>query len=289
MILAPVLLSFALETPPADAVPWRKDIPQALAHAEEQGAPLLILFNATPCGRYILPGETDHLGRRVQGDYINDCDRMEVDVWSHASVREKASRFVPVLTTLRTLNDRYHVATTPTAILADPWGNEIVRLVGYTPRNAVERILGAIPRDFRPASEAARAARDNPQDIEALVQLAHFYEKAALPEFAGRYYDRALATDAARKDGGQRRPLVIARGTNLLLLGKAAEAAALFRADAENSEAPEGDAVLFGWLVAELQQGRRKDAERAFRDLLRLHPESRYLAKAKEHLGKPES
>jgi hypothetical protein len=275
-------LTAADETAP---IRWRQDIPQALTEAEEHGRPLLVRFQGTPCGRWILPGERDALGRRVQGDYITDCDRMENEVWSHASIMRAAARFVPVLTTLRTLNDRYNVVTSPTVIFADPWGNEIVRLVGYTRREVVERVLEAVPNEFSAAEGPGRALQRDPHDATAFARLARFYESAGLREFADRFYERALLTDAVRLDGSERRRLVVARGTNLLGVGKAAEAADLFRKEAESEKRADlGDVLLFGWMMAELRQGRLKDAERPFNELVRRFPASRYAARAKENM-----
>src|SRR5687768_6577984 len=167
---------------PAPAIPWRKDIPQALGEAEERRLPLLIRFDVDPCGRYVLPGETDELGRRVQGEIdLSECDRMQRDVWSSSAIAQSSARFVPILTgdtALRTLNKRYNVLSTPTLLLADPWGNEIVRLVGYVEGAVVQRVMEAIPADFRAIEAHGRALREDPQNLGATEALARFYESA---------------------------------------------------------------------------------------------------------------
>ena len=281
------MLAPAAQTP---AIPWRKDIPQSLAEAEERRRPLLIRFDVDPCGRYVLPGETDELGRRVQGEIdLTECDRMERDVWSSPAIAQSSARFVTILTgdtALRTLNKRYNVVSTPTVLLADPWGNEIVRLVGYVERTVVQRVIDAIPTDFRVIEAHARALRGDPQNVEATERLARFYESAGLREFAARYYARGLLTEAARRDAVVRRRLFVGHGTNLMMMAKNAEASTVFRnAFEEDRDGPGGDVLLFGWMMAELQQARIKEAERPYRELLARFPDSKYTAKAKENFA----
>jgi Tetratricopeptide repeat len=269
------------------AIPWRLDSPQAFADAEAQAKPALLLFR-TGCGRASTPGAADALGRSVHGSDTPDCDAMEQDVWSHPDVVLAVQRFVPIQTgegSDQTLNVRYNVVK-PTLVLADPWGNEIVKLVGYTPRDRVLRILNALPRDFAPLQPAGLALRQDRERFAALTAAAAFYEAAGLREFADRYYQQAQASPDARADASARRSAVIAQGMNLMQLGKHAEAAGVFeRALRQSPDGPMADALLLGRVLAEAQQGRRKDAERAFEELRRRFPDSPYTAKAREQLG----
>jgi hypothetical protein len=269
------------------SIPWRLDSPQALTDAEAQGKPALLLFR-TGCGRTSTPGQADDRGRSVHGSEMPDCDAMEQDVWSHPDVVLAVQRFVPIQTgegSERVLNVRYNVVK-PTLVLADPWGNEIVKLVGYIPRDRVLRILNAVPRDFAALRPAGLALRVDGERFAALTAAAAFYEGAGLREFADRYYQHALASADTRADATARRSAVIAQGMNLMQLGKHAEAADLFaRALRESPDGPMADALMLGQVLAEMQRGKRKDAERAFEELRRRFPDSPYTAKAKEHLG----
>jgi len=299
-----LLAAIAAADAPARAIPWGRDHGAAASAAEEKRAPLLIHFRSDDCARTDVGGSvpagtapgnappetarsTSGLGGRSVGEATSDCDAMEDTVWSNAAVVEAAARFVPVMagdTSDRTLTRRYEAATMPTTLLADPWGNEIVRLVHYVDAPRIIRILNAIPRDFSTLSPVAVALRRDPGDGETLLKAAAFYEGARLPEIAEKYYERAAGSDAARADAALRARTALPRGTNLLRMGKPADAASIFRGAADSApQAPGADAILFGWMMAELHQGKVKEAERPYRDLLARFPESKYAAKAKEN------
>jgi hypothetical protein len=287
------------------SIPWQRDHGAAAIAAEEKRSPLLIHFRTDDCERTEVggsapvgttPGNAPETPRSAAGpgghsvgDATTDCDAMEETVWSNAVVADAAARFVPVLTgdtSDRALTRRYEAATMPTTLIADPWGNEIVRLVHYVDAPRLLRILNAIPRDFSPLQPAALALRRDPRDADALLKAAVFYEGARLPEIAEKYFERATASDLARADAAVRARIGLARGTNLLRMGKPAEAAGVLRATAEGApQAPGADAILFGWMMAELQQGRVKEAERPYRQLLARFPASKYAAKAKENFA----
>jgi tetratricopeptide (TPR) repeat protein len=291
----------------AAAIPWERDHRAAFTAAEERRAPLLVHFRSDHCER-TSPGLAGGVsGTEARGavigaaprsgaardrstrDEASDCDRMEELVWSNREVAEAAARYVPVLTgdtSDRTLTRRYEAATMPTTLLADPWGNEIVRALHFVDAPRLARILRALPADFAPLEPVGRALRERPHDPALLAQAAAFYERARLFEIAERYYERAAAADGARKDHARRRRMALARGTNLLRIGKAAEAARVFRETFEDAPGgAQGDAVLFGWMMAELQQKRLKEAQRPYRELLARFPESRYAARAKENMS----
>lgn len=287
------------------AIPWQRDHGAASTAAEEKGAPLLIHFRSDDCERTSVGGSApagttpgsapevarsgSGLGGRSVGEAGTDCDAMEETVWSSPAVVEAAARFVPILTgdtSDRVLTRRYEAATMPTTLIADPWGNEIVRLVHYVDAARVLRILNAIPREFSGLAPVARALRKDPHDVDLLLKAAGFYENARLPELAEKYYERAAASDAARKDSVVRARVAVPRGTNYLRMGRPADAAQAFRAAFEDTpDAPQGDTVLFGWMMAELQQGRVKEAGRPYRELIARFPQSRYAARARENFA----
>ena len=285
MIIATVFLVSALADKPA--IPWRNDEPQALADAEAQGKVVLIQFR-TACGRVSTPNEADEIGRSVHMSEKPDCDLMVEDVWSHPDVMVAAQRFVPILTGdmgQAKLNTRYGVSR-PTTVFADPWGNEIVKLVGYIPRDRMLRVMLAMPRDFGPLRNAALALRQDRTHFAALVAAASFYETGGLREFADRYYQAAQASPDTRADSATRRGAAIARGMNLMQMGKHGEAADLFADTLKQApDGPMAEALLLGQVMAEVQRGRKKDAQRALEELKRRFPDSPYTAKAREQLG----
>jgi tetratricopeptide (TPR) repeat protein len=283
LVLA-ALLAVQDSPPPPASIPWDRDHRAAYTEAEERRTPLLIHFRSDDCPRTAVGDATSALNYEA-----SDCDRMEEVVWSRDDVRKAAARYVPVITgdtADRTLTRRYEVGTVPTTLIADPWGNEVVRLVHFVDAARMARILKAMPSDFSALQPIALELRRRPHDGELLAKAAAFYEGARLAEIAERYYERAAGADAAKKDRALRRRLAVARGTNLLRIGKAADAARVFREAFEDApEGAQGETVLFGWMMAELQQSRVKEADRPYRELLSRFPESKYAARAKENMA----
>lgn len=257
-------LALLLAGPDQAAIPWRADVPQALIHAEATGQPLILQFRAA-CG----PAKSD-------------CDRMQEEVWSHAEVAAAAARFVPVLIEGEAANPRYPVVR-PATILADPWGDVIIRLEGFTPRDRILALLAAVPKDFSALRGSGTALRQNPEHFSALLAAASFYESRGQREFAEQYYARAEASKDRQADVAKRRLALLSRGQNLIQMGKPAEAADLFeKALKQAPNAPLTDALLLGQVMAESQRGHKKEAERAFAELQQRFPDSPYLAKARE-------
>jgi tetratricopeptide (TPR) repeat protein len=290
LVLAFVLAAGAGKGP---EIAWSKDYTRAFAEAEERRAPLLVHFRGANCGRTTVPGATESRGgsrgagitRPLHDTELGDCDLMQQDVLENAVVVEMARRYVPVLVGPgdETLNTRYQVIVNPTTLFLDPWGNEIFRVSGYLERAKFSRILQAVPTDFAPLAAAGRALREKPDDVETLTAVAAFYESKGLRQVSERLYERALAGPPA--DLPARRQTAIARGLNLLLMGKAKEAGSVFaKALAEAPDGPGSDALLLGIVNAELEAGRRKEAEASYRRLQQAFPASPYTARAKQNL-----
>jgi thiol-disulfide isomerase/thioredoxin len=281
-------LAPCLAAPAWAGIPWELDHDKAFARAQEERRPILIYFMGSPCGKVRQIGEMDTLGRVVHGDHRTDCELLEEDVWSKPDVADALVRFVAVLTgdsQQVMLNRRYEVATVPTILFADPWGNEIVRLVRYTPKDRILQLAQAVPPDFTDLQPAAMALSRDPQRLEAWLLAAAFYEKQNLRAISERYYEKALHTEAARADAAGRRGARIARGTNLLLMGRAAEAAGVFeQARAEAPEGPQSEVLLLGLVMAQHQSGRAADAKKTFEELKERFPDSPYTRKAEESL-----
>jgi hypothetical protein len=269
-----------------DAIPWSKDYTRAFTEAEERRAPLLILFRGATCGIVNAPRPPDD-GPRPEGYRTErtDCDLMQEDVFEDAQVIAASRRFVPVLVTQgdETLNSRYQVIASPTTLVADPWGNEIFRVVGYLPRAKFQRILEAVPADFAPLEHFGRALRANGRDLRALMGTAAFYEGKGLRQVSERLYELALLVPAL--DLSDRRQVAIARGLNLLLMGRAGDALKVFeQALTEAPQGPGSDALLLGVVNAHLTANKRKDAETAYTRLARTFPDSPYTKRAKDNL-----
>ena len=284
--LASVLATLLLAGP---SVPWTRDYTRAFADAEENRRPVLLFFTGN-CGGGNRPVNplVDEAGPVDHQEGPSACDRMQQDVWEDSAVSTAAARFVPVVVDSgdQTLQVRYQVVRTPTTLVADPWGNEILRVSGYFERDKVLRLLGAVPAELGTLGPAAKALRARPADFAALVAVAEFYQAARLPQVVERLYGLALNTPRSATAIDAWRRAVIARGLNLLVgLANPNAAAGVF--DAEAASAPDDagtDALLLGSVNARLQQGKRKEAEATVRELERRFPKSAYTLRARQNL-----
>lgn len=287
-----VVATLAPAAMPAADVPWTSDLEAAFRNAAETGRPVLVHVTATPCGYKAPIGNPGDI-------HLTDCERLELDTLTAPAFVEAASRFVPVVANQaalvstpagaagRDLFREWRIATVPTLLVADPWGNEVIRMVGPTPLQQAVRVLHAIPGDFRPLRDAGEALRQDPARLDALLAAAAFYEGAGLGVVAERYYARASLAPAAKADIAARRSLVIARGLNLLRLERPKEAAKLFEDEAgRGPEGPQADVILFGWAMASLAAGDRPKAQRIAADLSRRFPDSAYAKRMQENLSR---
>jgi hypothetical protein len=297
------LVTSLLLVVPVPAVPqakggglaWSRDYDRAYVEAAERQAPLLIHFRGANCGSRSAPGAAEQrdaagmaggITRPLHDTELNDCDLMQKDVWEDGVVTQAAARFVAVLADGgdQKLNVRYQVVVNPTTLVTDPWGNEIFRVTHYLEREKMARLLQAIPADFAPLAPFGRALRDNSHDLPALIGAAAYYQGQRLPQVSERLYEKAGASPQAAADLAVRRQVAIARGLNLLLMGKDKDAAGVF--DKALGEAPTGagsDALLLGLVNAHLQGGRRKEAEAALKTLEKGWPGSPYAARARQN------
>jgi tetratricopeptide (TPR) repeat protein len=187
------------------------------------------------------------------------------------------------------LRVRYQVVRMPTVLLADPWGNEILRFTGYHPPEPVAKALGAMPEDFAALEQHARALQEDPSDAAALVGAARFWEGVGLRQVSERLYDLALATSHWREDRKGRREVIVARGVNLMRMQRNKDAAKLFEdALGEDPAGSGSDALLYGLLAARLQDGNHKAARAAYQDLQQRFPSSAYTQRAGQVLAAAE-
>ena len=153
---------------------------------------------------------------------------MQQDVWESEAVTTAAERFTPIVVDGgdRTLQVRYQVVRTPTTLVTDPWGNEVLRVSGYYERAKVLRLMGAVPTDFAALAQSGPALRANGSDFAALTAVAAFYQEQRLPQVVERLYSLALNGPRSSVPLQTWRQAVIARGLNLLAGLNNAEAAA---------------------------------------------------------------
>jgi len=271
----------------ADRLTWGNDLAAAYRQAEETGRPLIVHVTSNACG-YKAP-----IGN--PGDaHETDCELLQMQTLETAGFTEAASRFVLAVVfhtsaggtpSEAELVRRHRIGTIPTLLVTDPWGNEIIRMIGPTPVAKAVRVLHAVPEDFRPLRAAGEALRRDPERLEALLAAAAFYEAAGVRPFAERYYERAALTPAAKADPKARRELVIARGLNLLQMNQPKDAARLFADEAGTGlSLPQSDVILFGWAMADLAAGDKPKAQKLSDDLRRLFPDSAYTKRLQQNL-----
>jgi hypothetical protein len=283
-----MLLPLALAALAASGVPWVRDYVRAFASSDEQRRPLLLFFRED-CGGGNRPQNPIEVGGPIEHqEGLSSCDLMQQDVWESEAVRDAAARFTPIVVDGgdRTLQVRYQVVRTPTTLVTDPWGNEILRVSGYYERAKVLRLLGAVPSDFAPLAPAGAALRANGHDFGALTSAAAFYQEHRLPQVVERLYSQALNGSRSAVPLQTWRQAVIARGLNLLAgLDNAEAAAGVFQQEWAAGPGDAGsDALLLGLVNARLQQGKRSEAAAAVRTLEQKHPGSPYTARARQVL-----
>jgi hypothetical protein len=213
---------------------------------------------------------------------------MQQEVWESARIARAAQRYLPVLADGgdQALNVKYQVVVNPTTLITDPWGNEVFCVAGYLDPDKMERILDAVPRDFSALAPSARALRQDGADPKALLGAAGYYESQGLRQVSERLYDKAASAPTLSADPMARRQVVIARGLNLLLMGRDKDAAGVFQKELDKDPTGAGsDALLLGLVNAHLQGGRRREAETAVKALEKSFPESRYTTRARENLA----
>lgn len=282
-MLVPLALALA-----ASGVPWVRDYVKAYTSSEEQKKPLLFFFRED-CGGGNRPQNPIEVGGPIEHqEGLSSCDLMQQDVWETEAVATAAERFTPIVVDGgdRTLQVRYQVVRTPTTLVTDPWGNEILRVSGYYERAKVLRLLGAVPSDFSPMAAIGTALRANGSDFAALTGAAAFYQEQRLPQVAERLYSLALNGSRSAVPVQSWRQAVIARGLNLLAgLNNAEAAAGVFQQEYAAGPGDAGsDALLLGIVNARLQQGKRSEAAAAVKTLETKHPGSPYTVRARQVL-----
>lgn len=266
---------------------WHRALGKALQEAQELHRPVLFYFDRGNCGYAPGLGQVDALGIPAHGETLNDCERFERDVWSDREVTAEAARFTLLLPTeeLDAVRRRYLVSTVPSVLFTDPWGNEVIRVAGYTLRDAFLKVMQAIPSDFSALERWGSSLAREGDSAPALAGAARFYLGTGLGVVSERYYERAMALPALARDTRQRREIVIARGVNLLKLQRPDDAfRALDSELAKEVDGPGSDLLLLGMVMARLQSGQRAEAEHAYATLREKYPTSAATARAAEHI-----
>ena len=254
------------QEPPRD-ISWTRDFGGGLKAAQKSGKPVLLDFSATWCG---------------------PCQAMEREVWPERAVVERAQKFVCIsvdVDNLQGMAARYRADSIPLIVLADPYGNQLSRHVGYMGTAELADWLEHFPSDFAPVVEGLAAADANPEDVDALVSVGAFYTKLGAGDVSRKFYERALNTDTLKNDVAKREEVLIAIGLSYLKTGDDGAARKTFeRCVKECAGCPRQDFALLGLVTAQIKQGKRKDAERTLADLKAKYPDSPATAQALKNM-----
>ncbi len=235
----------AASATPADAskggIHWEPTYAAAMARAQAENKPVVMKFYTGWCPF---------------------CTKMDKTTWLDASVAEAAKSFV----TAKVNADveappvaRYRTTGYPTVIIAEPGGEQVIRLEGYKDGATVARLMKAYTANAEALASAHVALKQNKKDIPAMFTIADFQAGAGLHDHAADTYSRiakaAQGADLVRALAGG--GLALTRDGKpepaAKLLARATEAgggpptAALLLALSENAAARGRDAEATGW------------------------------------------
>ena len=158
----------------ADPIAWLTSYSEATKRAEAEKKPLLFKFFTGWCPH---------------------CTRMDQTTWKDASLAEVAKSFMAAKVNAdveKVPVQRYHLVGYPTVIIAEPGGEEVLRLEGYKDAKVVSAFASAYLKRADAISAAHATLRQAKGDPAALVSLGEFYAGVGLhAQAAERYLDAA--------------------------------------------------------------------------------------------------
>lgn len=246
-----------------DPIAWVASYGEATKKAADAGKPLLFKFYTGWCPH---------------------CTRMDQTTWKDASLADTAKSFVAAKVNAdveKVPVNRYRLVGYPTVIVAEPGGEEILRLEGYKEAKVVQAFAKAY-LEHAPAITAAHATlRTTKGDPGALCTLGDFYSTVGLAaEAADRYLD------AAKKATGDMaiRARVGAGAALVRTKEYKAAAKALEPALAAAGAAPPAGLLLASG-QAEAGLGDAAGARERFEKLIQLYPGAPEATAAREALA----
>lgn len=246
---------------------WVDDAREALRIARREAKPILFAIGTTWCP---------------------PCRVMDAEFWPDPEVVEVARKFVSVKIDgdhARALVTRYRVDAFPTLLFLDPWGEEMVRIIGYRHDETLV-VLRGLPGDFSPIVAAHARAEHDRKSLEPLLELGTFYGEYELYQISTEYYEKALKTKSAKNDPAVMGDILTTIGWNRIMIGDHRKARKSFeRCLKKAGNHPGLDKTLYGLLTACLALDWDDRARDAFDRLCADCPNSELIDVARRELG----
>ena len=252
---------------PSSAIQWHTSYNKGLALAKQTGKPVLIDFWA---------------------DWCPPCKAMDREVWNQEKVITLSEKFVCV--SVDTDKDsaaagRFYVKALPTIVLADSWGNAIIRHEGYLPASSLTKMMESFPANFSEINEWNGILERDDKNTIALTRIGDFYRRLGALDLSNRYLKKALQTPGAKSDASLRETLLITIGLNHFRMGQFKDAQKTFQQCLK--EVPDGtqcDKALLGIVTSQINQKKIADAEKTYEQLKTKYPDSAATQQAARNL-----
>jgi thioredoxin-like negative regulator of GroEL len=244
-------------------IPWQTSYATATKAAQGASKPILFDFHTGWCPH---------------------CTRMDKTTWKDPAVAKLAEKFVVAKINAdveKVPVSRYKLTGYPTVIVAEPGGEQVLRLEGYKDGPAISAALTAYLASATEIQGAFKTLASDKKNAGALLAMGDFYSKAGVHSQAADSYVKAAKTaqgpDRVRAEAGA--------GSALVKAGRAKEATKILTAGL----AAAGPGATPGmWLAmgeAEAAQGRADAARQWFEKVVAAAPESPEAAAAKKALA----
>ena len=264
------LAADAVEKPAAaaagPAMPWKTSYATALKDAESAKKPILFDFHTGWCPH---------------------CTRMDKTTWQDTALVELASKSFVVAKINADVEkapvSRYRLSGFPTVIIAEPGGDQVLRLEGYKDAAAISAALKAYVASADRLTPAFATLRTDKKNADALMVIGSFNARVGLHDQAADSFLKAMKSSTG--------PALVsasaAAGSSLVKAGKASEAEKALK----EGVAAAGDAPTAPLLLAlgqcQAAQGRPDAAKAYFSQLQAAFPSSPEAAEAKKALPAP--
>lgn len=149
------------------------------------------------------------------------CGVMDQDVYSDEEVISAMKKVVPVRIDVdkeTVLARKYHADAIPTLVIADAFGNELIRFTGTLSKAKVLEMLAAVPGDLSRINALAKQVAAGKDDFAALTALGREVRHDGFFIASNGYLGRALKTRDAKRDAAARAGILLDMARNDLAL-----------------------------------------------------------------------